>query len=124
MNKLPPHRKTQFSNSVNFAVYEFIKKLSEFWISRMCSTVTVIDDESWCLPLTQIIRMQIVWLFVNKFHLICKCLTMRSVSCPTKCIIPYLLSLSSATSCTVCHKLVLLTCSDKINIATADSLYL
>lgn len=75
---------------------------------------------------TQIIRMQIVWLFVDKFHLICKCdcLTMQSVSCPTKCIIPYLLSLFSATSCTVCHKLVLLTYSDKINIATADCLYL
>lgn len=124
MNNFPLHRKSQFSNSVNFGVYEFFMKLHGFWNSRICSTVTV--GESWCRPLTQIIRMQILWHFVDKFHLICMCdfLTMHSVSSPIKHVISHLLSLSSAASCTVYHKMVLLTCSDKISITIADSLHL
>jgi len=98
-------------------------KLHEFWNSRICSTVTVGVGESWCLPLTQIIRMQTLWLFDDKFNLICV-IIMHSASCSTELITPYLFSLSSATSCAVYYKLVLLTCSNNINMALADSLYL
>ena len=107
LNNFPSHRKTQFSNSVGFGLYEFFMKFPEFWNSRICSIVTVGVWESRCLPLTQMIRMKILWLF-DKFHLNFKCdyLVTHGVSCPTECITPYLFFLSSATSCIVYYKLV------------------